>query len=94
MKEKQKKMGRSSRKQQSRPSFGADSDALGSSAVASTSLLALIVDVSPLAWGERDVQRSAQDKARAAAGKPSKGPCTLDEMLTAIQAFVAAYTSM
>ena len=72
---------------------GVDSDG-GSSSTLSTSILALVVDVSPLAWGERDVQRSAQDRARAAAGKRSLGPCTLDELLTAIQAFVATYTSM
>ena len=59
-----------------------------------TSILALVVDVTPLAWGERDVQRSAQDKARFAAGKRSRGPCTLEELLTSLQAFVAAFTSL
>ncbi|KAL7562245.1 hypothetical protein ACA910_004052 [Epithemia clementina (nom. ined.)] len=84
-------MGKSSRKHHA---IGTDSDASSSAVVSSTSILALVVDVTPLAWGERAVIRTAHDKARAKAGKQSRGPCTLDEMLTAIQAFVAAYTSM
>lgn len=36
-------------------------------------LLVIIVDVSPTTWGERDLKRSANDKARLAAGKRSVG---------------------
>ena len=55
------------------------------------SLLVIIVDCSPLAWGERDILRKKQDTARAAAGKPSVGPATLDEVLESVLAFCSAY---
>jgi hypothetical protein len=35
----------------------------------SQSLLTIVVDVSPVAWGEWDMRQSATDKARLAAGK-------------------------
>ncbi len=57
-------------------------------------LTVLVLDVSPVAWGERDVQRTASDKARLAAGKRSLGPATLDEMLSAVQAFCSAFCSL
>jgi len=57
-------------------------------------LTVLVIDVSPVAWGERDVQRSASDKARFAAGKRSMGPATVDEMLSAVQAFASAFASL
>ena len=47
------------------------------------SLLTLILDVSPTTWGERDLKRTAQDRARFAASKRSVGPARLDDMLTA-----------
>lgn len=61
----------------------------------SRSLLVLIVDVSPLAWGERDLQRTAQDKSRKAAGKErSVGPAVLEEALQSVAAFGSAYLSL
>jgi len=60
----------------------------------SHSLLCLVVDVSPLAWGERDLQRTAQDKGRGAAGKRSIGPAIIEEVLEAVQAFCSAYSSL
>jgi transcription initiation factor TFIIH subunit 3 len=57
-------------------------------------LTVLVIDVSPVAWGERDMQRTASDKARLAAGKRSLGPATLDEMLSAVQAFASAFGSL
>jgi len=55
------------------------------------SLQVLILDASPLAWGERDLKRTAQDKARAAANKRSVGPAVLGEVLEAIQAYSSGY---
>lgn len=60
----------------------------------SNSLLVIILDASPLAWGSRDVQRKAQDKARQAKNKPSIGPATLEEVLQAIQGFIGAACSI
>lgn len=58
------------------------------------SLLVIVVDVSPTAWGEREVRRAASDKARLAAGKRSVGPATMDECLSAVRAFCGAYDSL
>ena len=60
----------------------------------SNSLLIIILDVSPLAWGSRDFQRKAQDKARFAKNKSSIGPATLEEVLEAVQAFGGAACSI
>jgi len=58
-------------------------------------LTVLVIDVSPVTWGERDLNRQASDKARLAAGKRgSTGPGTLDELLTAVQAFASAFVSL
>ena len=57
-------------------------------------LLMIVLDVSPLAWGERDVKRTALDRARAAAGKGSVGPAVLEEVLDAVQAFGNAVKSL
>jgi len=57
----------------------------------SQSLLVMVLDVSPLAWGDRDLTRTGQDKARAAAGKRSVGPVVLQEMLESAQAFASAF---
>lgn len=58
------------------------------------SLTVLIVDVSPVTWGHRELQRTASDKARMAKGKNSVGPATLQELLSAVQAFSSAYSSL
>ena len=58
------------------------------------SLLVLVVDVSPVAWGERSVLRQAQDKQRLAAGKRSAGPVTLDELLHSIRVYCGAYATL
>lgn len=60
----------------------------------STSLLVIVLDVSPLAWGERDLKRQAQDKQRTAAGKRSVGPAVLEEVLESVQAFAVAAFSV
>lgn len=57
-------------------------------------LTVLVMDVSPAPWGERDMKRNASDKARLAAGKRSMGPATVDEMLSAVQAFCSAFGSL
>lgn len=57
------------------------------------SLLVIVVDVSPLAWGERDLQRTAQDKARLAQNKRTVGPATLREVLESLAAFCAAFVN-
>lgn len=58
------------------------------------SLTVVVVDVSPVTWGKRDLQRKASDKARSAKGKPSVGPANLDDLLSAIQAFSSAFSSL
>ncbi|CAB9527745.1 transcription factor IIH subunit 3 [Seminavis robusta] len=60
----------------------------------SRSLLTIVVDVSPIAWGERDLRRSASDRQRLAQGKRSVGPATLEEVLRAVQAFATAFASL
>ena len=57
-------------------------------------LLVIIIDVSPTTWGERELKRAANDKARLAAGKRSVGPATLEDTLAAVQAFAGAYSSL
>lgn len=57
-------------------------------------LLVIIVDVSPTTWGERDLKRAANDKARLAAGKRSVGPATLQDALASVEAFAGAYASL
>lgn len=54
-------------------------------------LLVIIVDVSPTTWGERDLKRAANDKARLAAGKRSVGPATLADALASVEAFAGAF---
>jgi transcription initiation factor TFIIH subunit 3 len=58
------------------------------------SLAVLVIDVSPVAWGERELKRAASDKARLATGKRSVGPATLEELLSAVQAFASAFLSL
>jgi transcription initiation factor TFIIH subunit 3 len=58
------------------------------------SLTVLVVDVSPVTWGRRDLIRTASDRARSAKGKPSVGPANLDDLLSAIQAFSSAFSSL
>jgi len=58
------------------------------------SLTVLVVDVSPVTWGKRQMLRNAQDKARFAKGKESVGPATLNDLLSAVQAFSSAYSSL
>jgi len=58
------------------------------------SLTILVVDVSPVTWGHRELQRTASDKARLAKGKASVGPATLHELLSAVQAFSSAFSSL
>mmetsp|Transcript_18013 Transcript_18013/g.44508 ORF Transcript_18013/g.44508 Transcript_18013/m.44508 type:complete len:354 (-) Transcript_18013:4023-5084(-) len=58
-------------------------------------LTALVVDVSPVAWGDRDLRRTASDRQRKAAGKASSGqPLILEELLVSIQAFASAFVSL
>lgn len=60
----------------------------------SNSLVVIVLDVSPCAWGERDLRRSANDKARLAQNKRSVGPATLDEVLRAVQAYSTTFASL
>jgi transcription initiation factor TFIIH subunit 3 len=60
----------------------------------SHSLLVIILDISPLAWGERDLRRTAQDKQRAAQEKRSVGPAILEEVLESVQALAVAVSSI
>lgn len=60
----------------------------------SRSLLTIVVDCSPVVWGERDFRRVASDKKRLASGKRSMGPATLEELLIAVQAFATAFGSL
>jgi len=57
-------------------------------------LLVIIIDISPTTWGQRDLKRAANDKARLAAGKRSVGPATLEDALTSVEAFAGAYASL
>ena len=58
------------------------------------SLTVLVVDVSPVTWGDRDLKRTTSDKQRFAKGKPSVGPANLDDLLSAVQAFSSAFSSL
>jgi transcription initiation factor TFIIH subunit 3 len=58
------------------------------------SLVVLVIDVSPVAWGEREMRRYSSDKARLAQGKRSLGPATLEELLAAVQAFASAFVGL
>mmetsp|Transcript_7616 Transcript_7616/g.15772 ORF Transcript_7616/g.15772 Transcript_7616/m.15772 type:complete len:359 (-) Transcript_7616:450-1526(-) len=58
------------------------------------SLTVLVVDVSPVTWGKRDVRRNKNDRDRFAKGKPSVGPANLDDLLSAVQAFSSAFSSL
>ena len=57
-------------------------------------LTVVIIDASPVAWGERDLRRTASDKQRQAAGKASTGPLILEELLSSVQAFASAFVSL
>jgi transcription initiation factor TFIIH subunit 3 len=58
------------------------------------SLNVIVMDVSPVTWGERELIRTASDKSRLAAGKRSIGPARLEELLCAVQCFCSASTSL
>ena len=58
------------------------------------SLLTLILDVSPTTWGERDLKRTAQDKARFAASKRSVGPARLDDLLSSTVSFCLSFAAL
>lgn len=60
----------------------------------SRSLLTIVLDVSPCAWGERELRRSVSDKARLAQKKRSIGPAILEEVLRAVQAFSTSFGSL
>ena len=60
----------------------------------SPDLLAVVLDVSPSTWGHRDLVRAAKDKANAAKGKPSTGPATLDDVVTAVLSFGSAFSCL
>jgi len=59
------------------------------------SLLVLIIDVTPKAWGERELRRKVSDQKRLASNKPSIGPARLSsDLLPAIVTFLVAYASL
>lgn len=63
-------------------------------AAKSHSLLIIVLDVSPLAWGDRDLRRTAQDRQRAAQDKRSVGPAILEEVIESVLAFAVAARSL
>jgi transcription initiation factor TFIIH subunit 3 len=75
-----------SSKKKAGPSSSSSSAAVTTTAE-SNSLVVLVLDVSPMTWGEHDLKRKAQDKARTAAGKRSVGPAILEEALDSVMAF-------
>jgi transcription initiation factor TFIIH subunit 3 len=61
----------------------------------SNTLLVIIVDVSPSAWGDRDIKRTQRDEQRVQVqNKRSIGPAILDELIQSICAYIVAMTSM
>lgn len=59
------------------------------------SLLVLVLDVTPAAWGERAMMSDSINAKRLAAGKPSVGPAKLvDEVLASVQTFLSAYVAL
>jgi len=58
------------------------------------SLTVLVVDVSPVTWGKRDLARAANDRQRFKKNKPSVGPANLEDLLSAVQAFSSAFSSL
>lgn len=61
-----------------------------SSPLSSNSLLVIVLDISPMPWGEHDFKRKAQDKPRLASGKRSVGPAILEEIIDSILIFINA----
>ena len=57
-------------------------------------LTVLVVDVSPVCWGQRDLQRAVSDEIRFSKGKSSIGPATVEELLAAVLAFSSAFSSL
>lgn len=58
------------------------------------SLAVIVLDVSPMAWGEHDVKRKALDRARQAAGKSSMGPAILEEVMQSVIALCNCIASL
>eukprot|EP00986_Skeletonema_menzelii_P016766 scaffold15824_cov155-Skeletonema_menzelii.AAC.6 len=67
---------------------------MASSSSSSPNLLTLIIDITPSTWGQRNIIRSAKDKALAAKNKSSAGPATLDDVLTAILAVGVSFSCL
>ncbi|VEU43234.1 unnamed protein product [Pseudo-nitzschia multistriata] len=61
---------------------------------AERSLTILVMDVSPVTWGKREFIRNRRDKERSEKGKGTIGPANLDDLLSAVQAFSSAYSSL
>ena len=57
------------------------------------SLVVIIVDASPMAWGKRHAIRVSNDASRAAEQKGSIGPCRLDECLESVAVLASAIYS-
>ena len=73
----------------------AESSSSSSSSSSSNTLLVIVVDVSPSAWGDRDVKRSERDEQRITIQKKrSIGPAILDELIESLCAYIVAMTSM
>jgi len=59
------------------------------------SLLVLILDVTPKAWGERELRRKVSDQKRLASKKSSVGPAKLSsDVLPAVITFLLAFASL
>ena len=59
------------------------------------SLLVLILDITPSAWGERAMLSDSINPKRLAAGKPSVGPAKLvDDLLGSVVTFLSAHVAL
>lgn len=63
-----------------------------SSLIQDRSFLILIIDLTPVTWGQRNQDRKLSDKTRAAQNKRSVGPATLQEVLESLLSFLVAFT--
>jgi transcription initiation factor TFIIH subunit 3 len=57
------------------------------------SLLLLILDITPTVWGKREHYRRTSDQRRSKQNKPSLGPATLSDTISAITSFLLTFAS-
>ena len=81
-------------KNSKRRSSSSKNDQSNSTTTTTNNLTVLVLDVSPVVWGDRDMKRTVSDKQRAAQNKRSVGPATLPELISAVEAFCSAVVSL